>query len=126
MFVVCKLLLMDVFPHRFDSLQQFDIYFALFLDMVIFVNKGFRSRVKYFSIVDPTQTTYYISEILDAGLQGPLFMVSFSFLYGLRTCSLSHPMATSGEDRGVRISTSSPGRLYVPGATFFSMFISVS
>jgi len=61
---------------RFDSLQQFDIYFALFLDMIIFVNKGFRSRVKYFSIVDPTQTTYYISEILDAGLQGPLFMVT--------------------------------------------------
>jgi histone demethylase JARID1 len=49
--------------------------------------KGFRSRVKYFSIVDPTQMTYYISEILDAGLQGPLFMVSFSFLYHLRTCS---------------------------------------
>ena len=81
MFVVCKLLLMDVFPHRFDSRQQFDIYFALFLGMIIFVNTGFRSRVKYFSIVDPTQTTYYISEILDAGLQaqGPLFMVSFSF-----------------------------------------------
>jgi hypothetical protein len=64
---------------RFDSRQQFDIYFALFLGMIIFVNTGFRSRVKYFSIVDPTQMTYYISEILDAGLQGPLFMVSFSF-----------------------------------------------
>ncbi|TKW42176.1 hypothetical protein SEVIR_1G366100v4 [Setaria viridis] len=38
--------------------------------------KGFRSRVKYFSIVDPTQMAYYISEILDAGLQGPLFMVT--------------------------------------------------
>ncbi|KAG2536839.1 lysine-specific demethylase JMJ703-like isoform X2 [Panicum virgatum] len=38
--------------------------------------KGFRSRVKYFSIMDPTQMTYYISEILDAGLQGPLFMVT--------------------------------------------------
>lgn len=38
--------------------------------------KGFRSKVKYFSIVDPTQTAYYISEILDAGPQGPLFMVT--------------------------------------------------
>ncbi|XP_006654139.1 lysine-specific demethylase JMJ703 [Oryza brachyantha] len=38
--------------------------------------KGFRSRVKYFSIVDPIQMAYYISEILDAGMQGPLFMVT--------------------------------------------------
>ncbi|CAO2040282.1 unnamed protein product [Urochloa humidicola] len=38
--------------------------------------KGFRSRVKYFSILDPTQMAYYISEILDAGLQGPLFTVT--------------------------------------------------
>ncbi|KAK3128928.1 hypothetical protein QOZ80_6BG0468390 [Eleusine coracana subsp. coracana] len=38
--------------------------------------KGFRSRVKYFSIVDPSHMAYYISEILDAGLQGPLFMVT--------------------------------------------------
>ncbi|KAL5232150.1 hypothetical protein ABZP36_030926 [Zizania latifolia] len=38
--------------------------------------KGFRSRVKYFSILDPIQMTYYISEILDAGMQGPLFMVT--------------------------------------------------
>ncbi|CAD6339579.1 unnamed protein product [Miscanthus lutarioriparius] len=38
--------------------------------------KGFKSRVKYFSVVDPVQMTYYISEILDAGQQGPLFMVT--------------------------------------------------
>uniref|UniRef100_A0A453A2Y6 Uncharacterized protein n=1 Tax=Aegilops tauschii subsp. strangulata TaxID=200361 RepID=A0A453A2Y6_AEGTS len=38
--------------------------------------KGFRSRVKYWSIVDPIQMAYYFSEILDAGLQGPLFMVT--------------------------------------------------
>uniref|UniRef100_A0A1D1Y1R8 Putative lysine-specific demethylase JMJ14 n=1 Tax=Anthurium amnicola TaxID=1678845 RepID=A0A1D1Y1R8_9ARAE len=37
--------------------------------------KGFRSRVKYFSVLDPTQMCYYVSEILDAGLLGPLFMV---------------------------------------------------
>ncbi|KAF8723707.1 hypothetical protein HU200_021671 [Digitaria exilis] len=36
--------------------------------------KGFKSRVKYFSITDPVQMSYYISEILDAGQQGPLFM----------------------------------------------------
>nr|CAB3448280.1 unnamed protein product [Digitaria exilis] len=40
------------------------------------LNPGFRSRVKYFSIVDPTQMAYYISQILDGGLHGPLFMVS--------------------------------------------------
>ena len=89
MFVVCKLVnyYSWMFFLRFDSRQQFDICFALFLSMIMFVNTGFRSRVKYFSIMDPTQMTYYISEILDAGLQGPLFMVSFSFLYHLRTCS---------------------------------------
>ncbi|KAJ8497639.1 hypothetical protein OPV22_008191 [Ensete ventricosum] len=37
--------------------------------------KGYRSRVKYISILDPTQMCYYVSEILDAGLLGPLFMV---------------------------------------------------
>lgn len=30
----------------------------------------------YFSVLDPTQMCNYISEILDAGLLGPLFMVS--------------------------------------------------
>ncbi|CBI22382.3 unnamed protein product, partial [Vitis vinifera] len=38
--------------------------------------KGFRSRVKYISVLDPTNMSYYVSEILDAGLAGPLFMVS--------------------------------------------------
>lgn len=37
--------------------------------------KGYKSRVKYFSISEPTKKCYYISEILDAGPQGPLFMV---------------------------------------------------
>ncbi|XP_017697487.2 lysine-specific demethylase JMJ18-like isoform X1 [Phoenix dactylifera] len=37
--------------------------------------KGFRSRVRYFNVLDPTQMCNYISEILDAGLLGPLFMV---------------------------------------------------
>ncbi|XP_078173229.1 lysine-specific demethylase JMJ703-like [Carex rostrata] len=38
--------------------------------------KGFKSRVKYFSVIDPTKMCYYISEILDGGDMGPLFMVT--------------------------------------------------
>ncbi|KAJ9540112.1 hypothetical protein OSB04_026618 [Centaurea solstitialis] len=38
--------------------------------------KGFRSRVKYINVLDPTDTCYYVSEILDAGKNKPLFMVS--------------------------------------------------
>ncbi|KAI8556170.1 hypothetical protein RHMOL_Rhmol05G0231000 [Rhododendron molle] len=38
--------------------------------------KGFRSRVRYISVLDPANMCYYVSEILDAGRDGPLFMVS--------------------------------------------------
>ncbi|XP_068665722.1 putative lysine-specific demethylase JMJ16 [Aristolochia californica] len=38
--------------------------------------KGFRSRVQYLSVLEPTKKCYYVSEILDAGLLGPLFMVT--------------------------------------------------
>ncbi|KAL3520986.1 hypothetical protein ACH5RR_019135 [Cinchona calisaya] len=38
--------------------------------------KGFRSRVRYINALDPTSMCYYVSEILDAGKDGPLFMVS--------------------------------------------------
>ncbi|KAJ0966496.1 hypothetical protein J5N97_023413 [Dioscorea zingiberensis] len=38
--------------------------------------KGYKSRVQYLSILDPTQMCDYISEILDAGLLRPLFMVT--------------------------------------------------
>ncbi|KAK4757033.1 hypothetical protein SAY87_007160 [Trapa incisa] len=38
--------------------------------------KGFRSRVRYFSMLEPTNMCYYVSEILDAGESGPLFKVS--------------------------------------------------
>ncbi|KAL0321955.1 UNVERIFIED_CONTAM: putative lysine-specific demethylase [Sesamum calycinum] len=38
--------------------------------------KGFRSRVRYIDVVDPSNMCYYVSEILDAGRTGPLFMVS--------------------------------------------------
>ncbi|XP_018447137.1 lysine-specific demethylase JMJ14 isoform X2 [Raphanus sativus] len=39
-------------------------------------SKGFKSRVKFISVLDPTKLTNYISEVLDAGLLGPLFRVS--------------------------------------------------
>lgn len=38
--------------------------------------KGFKSRVRYINVTDPTIMCYYICEILDGGLKGPLFMVS--------------------------------------------------
>ncbi|KAK9042070.1 hypothetical protein V6N11_017151 [Hibiscus sabdariffa] len=38
--------------------------------------KGFKSRVRYISVLDPTNMAYYVSEILDAEKDGPLFMVS--------------------------------------------------
>ncbi|KAL6989074.1 hypothetical protein U1Q18_014825 [Sarracenia purpurea var. burkii] len=38
--------------------------------------KGFKSRVRYISVLDPTNACYYVSEIMDAGRDGPLFMVS--------------------------------------------------
>ncbi|CAL5406930.1 unnamed protein product [Camellia sinensis] len=38
--------------------------------------KGFKSRVRYISVLDPTKACYYASEILDAAWDGPLFMVS--------------------------------------------------
>ncbi|XP_023537501.1 putative lysine-specific demethylase JMJ16 [Cucurbita pepo subsp. pepo] len=37
--------------------------------------KGFKSRVKYISVLDPSTVCYYVSEILDVGRDGPLFMV---------------------------------------------------
>ncbi|KAK8650135.1 hypothetical protein V6N13_139784 [Hibiscus sabdariffa] len=37
--------------------------------------KGFKSRVRYISVLDPTNMAYYVSEILDAGRDGPLFML---------------------------------------------------
>ncbi|GMH13215.1 hypothetical protein Nepgr_015056 [Nepenthes gracilis] len=38
--------------------------------------KGFKSRVKYIDISDPTNMSFYVSEIMDGGEKGPLFMVS--------------------------------------------------
>ncbi|KAG4123890.1 hypothetical protein ERO13_D10G005000v2 [Gossypium hirsutum] len=49
--------------------------------------KGFRSRVKYFSVLDPTKISSYISEVLDIGLLGPLFKVT---LEGCPTITFSN------------------------------------
>ncbi|CAA7040550.1 unnamed protein product [Microthlaspi erraticum] len=38
--------------------------------------KGFTSRVKFYNVQDPMRLSYYISEIVDAGLMGPLFRVT--------------------------------------------------
>lgn len=38
---------------------------------------GFKSRVKYINVLDPSTFCYYVSEILDAGREEPLFMVNF-------------------------------------------------
>ncbi|KAK9078664.1 hypothetical protein SSX86_002721 [Deinandra increscens subsp. villosa] len=38
--------------------------------------KGFKSRVKYMNVLDPTDMCYYVSEVVDAGKNRPLFMVS--------------------------------------------------
>ncbi|KAL8151644.1 hypothetical protein V2J09_021452 [Rumex salicifolius] len=42
--------------------------------------KGFRSRVEFFSFNDPSKRSYYICQVLDAGLLGPLFKVSLEEL----------------------------------------------
>lgn len=39
-------------------------------------SSGFKSRVKFFSVLNPTSIVTYTSEVLDAGLLGPLFKVS--------------------------------------------------
>uniref|UniRef100_A0A7N0TJ12 Lysine-specific demethylase JMJ16 n=1 Tax=Kalanchoe fedtschenkoi TaxID=63787 RepID=A0A7N0TJ12_KALFE len=38
--------------------------------------KGYKSRIKYLSFLDPGVMSYYVSEIVDGGRVGPLFMVS--------------------------------------------------
>jgi len=43
------------------------------------IDAGFRSRVRYINVSDPSSMCYYISEILDAGRGWPLFMVRSPF-----------------------------------------------
>lgn len=41
---------------------------------------GFRSQVQFLSVIDPTRTCNYISEVLDGGPLGPVFKVCFLVL----------------------------------------------
>ncbi|XVF26314.1 hypothetical protein REPUB_Repub14bG0005600 [Reevesia pubescens] len=52
--------------------------------------KGFKSRVKYHSVLNPTEISSYISEVLDAGFLGPLFKVT---LEGCPTVTFSNVSA---------------------------------
>lgn len=60
-----------------------------YLCRFVLFDAGFRSRVRYTSVLDPTNMCYYISEILDPGRNGPLFMVMpncslvWNCLYGI-------------------------------------------
>lgn len=47
----------------------------MFLPFFLIRSAGFKSRVRYISVLDPANMCYYVSEILDAGRDGPLFMV---------------------------------------------------
>ncbi|CAN6347252.1 unnamed protein product [Urochloa humidicola] len=38
--------------------------------------KGFRSRVTFYNVLNPTMQCFYVSEVLDAGPLGPLFKVT--------------------------------------------------
>jgi F/Y-rich N-terminus len=49
--------------------------YILFLNFIIGVSTGFKSRVKFYSAIEPAKRCNYICEILDAGLLGPLFKV---------------------------------------------------
>ncbi|KAD7479835.1 hypothetical protein E3N88_02971 [Mikania micrantha] len=62
----------NVEPLEFGVIQSG----KLWCDSRAIYPKGFRSRVKYINVLDPTDTCYYISEIVDGGKNRPLFMVS--------------------------------------------------
>jgi len=50
-------------------------------NFVLLLNAGFRSRVRYIDVLDPTNMSHYVSEVVDAGRDGPLFMV-LDILFG--------------------------------------------
>ncbi|KAK7304064.1 hypothetical protein RJT34_15075 [Clitoria ternatea] len=52
------------------------VYGKLWCSKYTIYPKGFKSRVNFFSILDPTKVCSYISEVVDAGFLGPLFKVT--------------------------------------------------
>ncbi|WOG81627.1 hypothetical protein DCAR_0100778 [Daucus carota subsp. sativus] len=65
------------FSYAVDSVNIGSAVFKKFWsnDQMIFP-KGFRSHVKFFNVLNPTEMSSYISEVLDAGFLGPLFQVT--------------------------------------------------
>ncbi|KAJ1437043.1 FY-rich, C-terminal [Sesbania bispinosa] len=57
-----------------DSRKQLNFLFKE--EVIDTTNTRFKSRVKFFSILDPTRICSYISEVVDAGFLGPLFKVT--------------------------------------------------
>ena len=55
------------------------MYVCVFMQINL-IGAGFRSRVRYINVLDPSSMCYYISEILDAGRDSPLFMVPSPYL----------------------------------------------
>ncbi|KDP34882.1 hypothetical protein JCGZ_09170 [Jatropha curcas] len=67
-----KILGTSVEPLNFGSV----IFGKLWCSSLAIFPKRFKSRVKFFSVLDPSKICNYISEIVDAGFFGPLFKVS--------------------------------------------------
>ncbi|KAK9267111.1 hypothetical protein L1049_009530 [Liquidambar formosana] len=62
----------DVEPINFGSA----VFGKLWCSKQAIFPKGFRSRVKFFSVLNPKKMCSYISEVMDAGFLGPLFKVT--------------------------------------------------
>ncbi|CAH2059345.1 unnamed protein product [Thlaspi arvense] len=54
----------------------FLVFGKLWCDKHAIFPKGFKSRVKFYNVKDPMRISYYICEVVDAGLMGPLFRVT--------------------------------------------------
>ncbi|CAA2934426.1 lysine-specific demethylase JMJ18-like [Olea europaea subsp. europaea] len=59
-------------PINFGSV----VHGKLWCNKEIIFPKGFKSRVKFFNLYNPVIKSNYVSEILDAGLLGPMFKVT--------------------------------------------------
>ncbi|XP_027347456.1 lysine-specific demethylase JMJ18-like [Abrus precatorius] len=66
----------SVEPVSFGSI----VYGKLWCSKHAIYPKGFKSRVKFFSILDPARICNYVSEVLDAGFLGPVFQVTMEEL----------------------------------------------
>ncbi|KAK4385439.1 putative lysine-specific demethylase [Sesamum angolense] len=63
--------------------------------------KGFRSRVRYIDVVDPSNMCYYVSEILDAGRTGLYLWIQYEISWSLICHFSSHDeMLGNGAGKG--------------------------